>query len=249
RGFSILEVLVVVVLLGAIVAISLPFLGTRVEERAWAEAGTQIQDTVIRLRAESQRSGKAIRLTVEHRGAAVRLVRQDLDLQGSFDPDAFENADTEWGEVAQAFLDTFDRPMTPVLTLPDGVDLLDADPRLDASFGVPTELGGVVDAGLDAFGVEFDDDPVTLCVFLPDGSVMRGTSFYLYDEDRLARLDVSTWTGDVTWNPLDLDATGDLATDEDDDAPDLEGAMGPGDPSGGSPGPRAPGSRPEAPGP
>ncbi|MBX3363711.1 MAG: prepilin-type N-terminal cleavage/methylation domain-containing protein [Phycisphaeraceae bacterium] len=219
RGFTILELLIVLGLLGAIAAIVLPAVGGRTAAYSFDEAVRQVRSAVGACRADARRTGKPVELLAawqeDGRVMLVGLVVQserdeeplDVALFGGLTLEGVSSGMSGDQSMLLAGRRYATLPRTTSIRLrEDLAEIADMYAELDEAFvpePTPARRGRDVRR------------PVSLGIFMPDGSFLAGEAVEVVGSDgRAGRLRVHPWTGGATIEMRRLDA----AAGEEDDA-------------------------------
>jgi type II secretory pathway pseudopilin PulG len=193
-GVTLLELLIVVGLLVAIMAIAMPFTMRSLENRELEATEENIASELIKARVKAQESGRPVEVVVldSPSRVVIRYFRED-DTGARFTDDArMLSADTTKGdrEMVDPVRDSWWEeselhPSVSVTTLPtvDGSDLSAiTDGRGDSKSSTET---GHASGG-----------SVRLAVYLPDGTTLFAASLLLMHQNGLrSRVSVDPWTG------------------------------------------------------
>lgn len=179
RGFTILEVLVVVALLAAISAIAFPTLSKWVGEYRFRETLEQFEASMESCRAATQRAGCAVRIAARTEGRRVRVLSTELKDR----PPVREEAITDVREESPDFRVRFE--------FPAGFVAAGAGDRGTRAAEIKAAAGGAV---LPDGAPPAED----LAILLPDGTASGGTTWRVRDSaGRLAEIVVDHWSGAV----------------------------------------------------
>lgn len=184
-GVTLLELLIVVVILAALLALALPFALRSLDTRELEATEDNITSELLRARVKAQESGRAVEVVVE--GAPPRLVMRYFDCSD----------------------DGLGYPMVPEQR-PAAKRVAHVDPvrdawweesSLDPSVRV-TSLPTVDGAAREATSrstkndMPVDHDPLRVAVYMPDGSILFSASLLLMHQNGLrSRVSVDPWTG------------------------------------------------------
>lgn len=243
RALTLMEVLIVLAILGAMLALTMPFVLDRLAENAFSSAIDQVRGQVALTRAQAMARGESLeirylpasgRVEVRPFAAGNRAIgerefgvrergRSGLELDVAPDDSLDPVYLGSWARVA----------------LPGGVRITQEPPSppLADEFAFNDGLPPVIDGRAPGSGTGMspgaahDDDAeaLRLAVFLPDGSVLLARPLWLVDEEgRAARIELNIWTGrltlareDAASNPDGFASTG---FDETEDDPFVLGA-------------------------
>ncbi|MCP3904422.1 MAG: hypothetical protein GY715_12410 [Planctomycetes bacterium] len=219
RALTLLEVLIVIGLLGALFALALPNIVSSLDERAFEAAAEMTTSHLLLARAEAQGSARAIE--VRYEPDEPRLEARPFEIDEALVPAADERGsdDAETREVIGA---SDDGPSIlpeawAYRPLPDGVHLSLNPPE------TPDEIDPLADA--------FDDEPENdepagaflLAVYLPDGSVLLGDEVWIRGAGgRAGRLTVNAWTGLPSFERVTADDLEREAEEDDDESEEEE---------------------------
>ena len=184
RGFTLIEMLAVIAILLVVTAITLPVMEDRLAEARFDSAVSRVDSGMAWARAEAQRLGGAMQVTVKAGPVGTGLYLEPLETAVQSGSDA---------PVAQ-----------PFAVIESGLAISDRDPRAsggDQESGAPhgREKGGRRNESVsDAAG------PVVFATFLPDGSAMAAGPMYISGFGKAVSLAVNHWTGGTRVTVLDL---------------------------------------------
>lgn len=239
RALSLFELMIVIALLGAMLALVLPATFGQMARNAFDSAQDQLQGQALLIRAHAMSTGETLewRYRVNRRLAEARRFRTE-DLATALRAEASSGSQRS-GPAGPAELDAgLDAPIDPAqlvtplgswsaLELPRGVRLTGQPPNdllEDLPFGLE-----VPDAELDPLDLLIDPEgeerTIRLAVFLPDGSVLLARDVWLRnDDDVAAKMTINGWTARLEFARVTSASTGDMTTD------DEESEVGAGEP-------------------
>jgi prepilin-type N-terminal cleavage/methylation domain-containing protein len=220
RGVTLLELLIVLAVLAALMAIALPFTLRSLEARELESTEENIASELIKARVKAQESGRPVEVVVveEPPRVIVRYFREDDS--GAAPPDEpnrsgagnvsfrprFADATFEsWGEESAL------HPSVSVATMPTANERPDGQDRVDGQHRSPH--GG---------------NPVRLAVYLPDGTTLFAATLLLMHQNGLSsRVSVDPWTGQPAIRRGNGSASASAATETpSDDGPDADEGFG-----------------------
>jgi len=207
RGLTLVELLAALALVLVISALVMPAFQGRLDEARFDSGKRQIEAAVMVCRAESQRQGRALALSVRPMAAgeyglfmepiaaeaAVRRTSRTAELSDS--PESL------WGsEPADPVEAAGDSGLpTPVwATIPGRVTVSDRPPQEELALAGGDGRAGSVAAG-DAQAGRPDTRVVTLAVFFPDGSAASRGPVYVISGPRVSTVSINRWTGAVAF--------------------------------------------------
>ncbi len=188
-AFTLLELLIAVALVAMVAGIVLPVGVSRLAADRFDQAQRQLASAVIIARADAQRRGVIVRLTVRQDERGATLWSEEAETVGS--------GEQRRGERSRPARSEF------VLDLPRGVRFA----------LMPAEDDQAADAERNDRDAERDDNEPefvegtgggTLCVLLPDGSVLMPRDLLMvFDagDRREARVRLNRWTGEASFTP------------------------------------------------
>lgn len=200
RGVTLIELLIAIVLLVGMTAIVLPNLTPIWNEQSFTSGVDRLRDLLLLARAEAQAGGRPVevRWDAGTNQVTARRFIPELPRDVAIGEPFFDDAPAQNEE-------TIIPDPWATLVLPVGVHITRV--RDDDGDGVHDDLaaeapGGFFDmggpddfAGLDV-GVDAPEGPVSLALFLPDGSVVPGVAIMLADDHgRQKRCVLNAWTG------------------------------------------------------
>lgn len=203
-GFSLLEVLVVLAILGLVLGLSMPMWGGLLEKARPDEAAALIEEGVHEARLAARATGKPAGLYA--RGDRLEVVPVEAAAEDEPDRTPPSSGQDEvsaiWSALA-GFSIVGDEPeLGPAVS-----EASDAAFFADPTFATPA---GPAAASSEA---------VRLAVVAPDGTVWPGTGVELEMGEARLRLAIDAWTGRATLTPV---ADGVMSgVDEDESEPDL----------------------------
>lgn len=189
-AFTLLELLIAIALVAMLAGIVLPVGVSRLAADRFDQAQRQVASAVVIARADAQRRGVIVRLTVRQDERGATLWSEDSEPAGAGGPSR--------GERARAARSEF------VLDLPRGVRFAvapaDDDEPADAERAERRAEG-------DDSQSEFGAGPGggTLCVLLPDGGVLMPRDLLMVFEAgdrREVRIRLNRWTGEASFTPF-----------------------------------------------
>lgn len=207
-AFTLLELLIAIALVAMVAGIVLPVGASRLAADRFDQAQRQVASAVIIARADAQRRGVIVRLTVRQDERGATLWSEEAESAGL--------GEQRRGERPRPARSEF------VLDLPRGVRFA----------LVPAEDDQTADAERNDRDAERDDNEPefaegagggTLCVLLPDGSVLMPRDLLMVFEAgdrREVRIRLNRWTGEAAFTPF-VRAEGEPPPPS---APDAQGA-------------------------
>lgn len=207
-AFTLLELLIAIALVAMVAGIVLPVGVSRLAADRFDQAQRQVASAVIIARADAQRRGVIVRLTVRQDERGATLWSEEAESVGL--------GEQRRGERPRPARSEF------VLDLPRGVRFAI----------VPVEDDQTADAERNDRDAERDDNEPefaegagggTLCVLLPDGSVLMPRDLLMVFEAgdrREVRVRLNRWTGEASFTPF-VRAEGEPPPPR---APDAQGA-------------------------
>ncbi|HRQ75807.1 MAG TPA: prepilin-type N-terminal cleavage/methylation domain-containing protein [Phycisphaerales bacterium] len=227
RAFSLIELLIVIALLLAVAALTLPGLTGVLDARAFDAAVDSISQQLILARAEAQSAGRAMEVVYQPDPPRV-VVRPFEAAQRAASESEFRTARRR-GEAEDGF-DAAGEAADELawnwamIDLPDGVRM---SVRPPANLFIEASAAGPVPVDMLAAAAEEDAQPprpIRLAVFMADGSALLSRGAWLIgrarndDEPPLAmRLEVNPWTGLAVWSRREASSSSAPAEEPDED--------------------------------
>jgi prepilin-type N-terminal cleavage/methylation domain-containing protein len=205
RGFTLLELLIVLGVLLALIALVFPALGSRVAGARFDAGKRQVEAALVMARAEAQRQGRAM---------ALRSCPAAQDAGLCVEPFDAVIPEGEAGATGEQKADT----PQPWVVLPRGVRVTDRVPQSGASSGAAAE--DRPESADDLWGaaakskrplVSPGSASVVIAVFQADGSAWAPGGSYLVQENvgegpRVVEIRVNRWTGSAAMHEVNLNA-------------------------------------------
>lgn len=186
RGLTLVELLAALALLLLLLALSLPAVQGRMAGARFDSARAQIEAAIVVCRAEAQRQGRVLALTVGPTGRGeLGLYMEAIDAAAA--AGAIDRAGSE-GRLRDE-RDASDTAKPPPLwgVLPQGVVVSDKppQPKDDSEFG----------RAEDRFVSPGSTERLTIAVFFPDGSAASRGPVYITLGDAAVVATINRWTG------------------------------------------------------
>jgi prepilin-type N-terminal cleavage/methylation domain-containing protein len=207
RAFTLIEILIVLVLLAAISAVTLPAVFGRFEDRAFETARTRVELAGMLCRADAIRSGELRELVAVTDGAGLTELfsaRLVVEPDNGFEPGFDDELGVADDEPIRRLLVSLPEHVTITTRESAGTDTADRD---DLVFDLPDD---VLD---DFFGAEptptsgaagiADPAPLVIAVFLPDGTAQPVARHRIEQRSgRAATIEVGALTGGITTSEI-----------------------------------------------
>ncbi len=194
RAFTIMELMVVLAIILGIAAIALPLALDDAKRAAFGEAEQQLEAILLSARADSQRTGKTVRVRGVELDDRWLLIEEEVIEESGTDGAAARGG----GEAG---------PRTRVIqesALPARVRLArtreEAEGKSDRlGQDVPAEDDGGPGEDLAAVDATRGSAALQVAMFLPDGQIVPTRPLHLGGPDgRVGEVSVNSWTGAVT---------------------------------------------------
>lgn len=213
RGFTLLELMVVLAILLALASVAVPALLTSSRASRLPEAQGQIEAAMMMARADAQRQATPVRLMVRERAGSageMELVAEAVELSAAEPREESAEGATTGGPAKVS-----PERSGSVYALPSGVSVREFVPGSHEEIAgrehtsVPSVAahsapsGASADRASGAASETSIRDGVVLAVFLPDGEAVRPGPRYLVDRaGRVLELVVEPMSGRVTVRPV-----------------------------------------------
>lgn len=193
-GVTLLELLIVLAVLLALMAIAMPFTLRSLEARELESTEESIASELIKARVKAQESGRAVEVVVEETPprVIVRYFRQDefrrqdeFGFAGAGEGDRFESPEGSSANSSYG-VEQSREGWSEESALHSSVSLTDAGKGDAADEREPT---GAASAAKER-------NPVRLAVYMPDGTTLFAATLLLMHQNGLkSRISVDPWTG------------------------------------------------------
>lgn len=235
RALSLFELMIVIALLGAMLAIVLPATFGQLARNAFDASQDQLQGQALLIRSHAMSTGETLewRYRVNRRVVEVRRFETD-DLAVALRAEASRESQRTRPEAPAELEIGPDAPINPAqivtplgswasMELPRGVRLTDQPPNdllEEVPFGM--ELPDVELDPLDGlFDEEGEERTIRLGVFLPDGSVLLARDVWLRnDDDVAAKMTINGWTARLEFARITPATSDEAAPEENEEASD-----------------------------
>ncbi len=190
RGFTLLEILVALGVLGVVLGLSLPAVSARLDRGSFDANAERVVGALRLARDEARNAGRPVRVRATTQATGPTAI--EWSFQAGADADGDTPPEPEW---------------TALVEIPRGNSVTDQDPAALATtgFGEPV----MQFQNEPALAPEFDEtgeSTLALCVFMPGGeAVVNGPIWLvdaegegLVDAERWVGLTISPWTGRIT---------------------------------------------------
>jgi type II secretory pathway pseudopilin PulG len=189
RGWTLLELMIVIALLIALGAVAMPVAIDSLRERAFTSAADRIENQLLLARAYAQSGGEIVQVVYQPETSTIQAQR--------FDPDAAGRPAPASSQPAAAF---DDQPAQPAALLEAGswasqslADGLSIVSRAPQSHDPATSLDAMMDRPQEPPPTT---DVVRLAIYLPDGSALIADPVWLVDDDgRVGKFTLNPYTG------------------------------------------------------
>lgn len=192
RGLTLVELLAALALLLLLLALSLPAVQGRMAGARFDSARTQVEAAIVVCRAEAQRQGRVLALTVGPTGRGeLGLFMEPIDAAAA--AGAIDRAGGEERLAGERGASDTSKPPPLWGALPEGVVVSDQPPQHKGDASLATVEEQFTPPGAPG--------RMTIAVFFPDGSAASRGPVYISLGEAAAVATINRWTGSAAVAP------------------------------------------------